>query len=112
MVTNVLLTGLIGFALAHTVPLVEGRTRDELRVLKLVLDDERRFGAFARGVANYARQSGVRRVSFRMQGEYADAYRQAIAMGMHVRWTDLRMSLDGSPGRPAGSGMALSNWEI
>ena len=37
---------------------------------------------------------------------------QMIAMGMQVRWTDLRMSLDGYPGRGVGGGMALSNWEI
>lgn len=102
---------LVGFALAHTAPLVEGRTRDELRVLKLVLADERRFSAFAKVIANHARQIGIRRVSFRMQGEYSDAYRQATAMGMQVRWTDLRMVLDGDVARPP-TGMALSNWEI
>lgn len=102
---------LVGFALAHTVPLVEGRTRDELRVLKLVLDDERRFTPFAKALASYARGAGIRRVSFRMQGEYSDAYRQAIALGMQVRWTDLRMSLEGAAARPVG-GMVLSNWEI
>src|SRR3954463_15206847 len=31
---------LVGFALCHTTPLVEGRSRDELRVLKLVLASE------------------------------------------------------------------------
>ena len=103
---------LVGFALAHTAPLVEGRTRDELRVLKLALDDESRFGPFARAIANHARHTGVRRVSFRMQAEYSDAYRQAIGMGMHVRWTDLRMSLEGFPDRRPDAGMALSNWEI
>jgi GNAT superfamily N-acetyltransferase len=102
---------LVGFALAHTAPLVEGRTRDELRVLKLVLADERRFSAFAKAIASHARQVGIRRVSFRMQGEYSDAYRQATAMGMQVRWTDLRMVLDGDVTR-APNGMALSNWEI
>jgi GNAT superfamily N-acetyltransferase len=105
---------LAGFALAHTAPLVEGRTRDELRVLKLVLTDERRFSGFAKAIANYARQTGVRRVSFRMQAEYSDAYRQAIAMGMQVRWTDLRMSLETEISQPRAErvGMALSNWEI
>jgi GNAT superfamily N-acetyltransferase len=104
---------LVGFALSHTAPLVEGRTRDELRVLKLVLADEGRFSEFAKAIANQARQTGVRRVSFRMQGEYSDAYRQAIAMGMHVRWTDLRMSLEGKATlRAKRSGLALSNWEI
>ena len=102
---------LVGFALAHTAPLVEGRTRDELRVLKLVLADEQRFGEFARAIANHSRQVGIRRVSFRMQGEYSDAYRQATAMGMQVRWTDLRMALANVPQAPA-VGMALSNWEI
>ena len=104
---------LVGFALAHTAPLVEGRTRDEVRVLKLVLADEKRFGAFAKAIANHTRQTGIRKVSFRMQAEYSAAYAQAIAMGMHVRWTDLRMSLgDGSVPRAQHAGMALSNWEI
>jgi hypothetical protein len=103
---------LVGFALTHAAPLVEGRTRDELRVLKLVLTDERQFTALARGVASYARQVGIRRVSFRMQAEYSDAYRQATAMGMSVRWTDLRMALDGYRDKPPATGMALSNWEI
>ena len=103
---------LVGFALAHTAPLVEGRTRDEQRILKLVLADETRFSAFAKAIANHTRQSGIRRVSFRMQAEYSNAYAQAIAMGMHVRWTDLRMSLGEVPSRHHGTGMALSNWEI
>jgi hypothetical protein len=103
---------LVGFALAHTAPLVEGRTKDELRVLKLALADEKRFGAFAKAIANHTRQTGIRRVSFRMQAEYSGAYSQAMAMGMHVRWTDLRMSLDGNPERATRPGMALSNWEI
>jgi GNAT superfamily N-acetyltransferase len=104
---------LIGFALAHTAPLVEGRTRDELRVLKLVVADEKHFGAFAKAIANHTRQTGIRKVSFRMQAEYSAAYAQAIALGMHVRWTDLRMSLgNGNVPRARHAGMALSNWEI
>ena len=103
---------LVGFALAHTAPLVEGRTRDELRVLKLVVEDERRFGEMARSIADFARKSGTRRVAFRMQGEYNDAFRQLIASGAHVRWSDLRMSLEEyREGRPE-QGMVLSNWEI
>src|SRR4051812_9806731 len=39
---------LVGFALAHTAPLVEGRAREELRVLKLVIDDESRFDDLVR----------------------------------------------------------------
>jgi hypothetical protein len=103
---------LIGFALAHTAPLVEGRTREELRVLKLALIDESRFGAFARAISGFSRDAAVRRVSFRMQGEYSVAYRAAIAMGMQVRWSDLRMTLDGFRDTLPSSGMILSNWEI
>ena len=103
---------LAGFALAHTAPLVEGRTRDELRVLKLVVDDERRFGNMARAIADFARRTGTRRVAFRMQGEYRDAFRQVIAGGAHVRWSDLRMSMDGYRERRPVEGMVLSNWEI
>jgi GNAT superfamily N-acetyltransferase len=101
-----------GFALAHTAPLVEGRSREELRVLKLVLEEERHFGVFARSIADFARRVGIRRVSFRMQGEYTDAYRQLIALGAHVRWSDLRMTLDGFRGSLPSRGIVLSNWEI
>jgi hypothetical protein len=103
---------LVAFALAHTAPLVEGRARDELRVLKLVLDDQRRFGDVARGIVDFARRAGTRRVAFRMQGEYGNAYRQLVGMGAHVRWSDLRMSLDGARERWPTEGMVLSNWEI
>jgi GNAT superfamily N-acetyltransferase len=103
---------LVGFALAHTAPLVEGRTREELRVLKLALEDEKRFGEFARAISGFSRDSAVRRVSFRMQGEYSGAYRAAISLGMQVRWSDLRMTLDGFRDTLPSSGMILSNWEI
>jgi GNAT superfamily N-acetyltransferase len=103
---------LAGFALAHTAPLVEGRTRDELRVLKLVLADERRFGSMAQALGDYAKRAGNRRVAIRMQGEYSDAFRQLVTMGAHVRWSDLRLSLDGYRERKPARGMVLSNWEI
>jgi GNAT superfamily N-acetyltransferase len=103
---------LAGFALAHTAPLVEGRTREELRVLKLVCLDESRFVELIRAVADFARRSGNRRVALRMQGEYANAYQRLIALGGHVRWTDLRMSLAGREERPPAAGLVLSNWEI
>lgn len=103
---------LAGFALAHTAPLVEGRSREELRVLKLVCHDESRFVDLLRAVTDYARRSGTRRVAVRMQGEYTAAYQRVIAMGGHVRWTDLRMSFTGREERPPTSGLVLSNWEI
>lgn len=101
-----------GFALCHTASLVEGRAREELRVLKLVL---RRVGDLDRmtaAVADFARRSGTRRVAIRVQGEYEDVYAQLIAAGGKVRWTDLRMALaDRAERRPAGA-VLLSNWEI
>jgi GNAT superfamily N-acetyltransferase len=101
-----------GYALAHTAPLVEGRAREELRVLKLVLDDESRFVDLVQSIADLARRSGTRRLALRMQGEYVAAYQRLIAMGGHVRWTDLRMSLSGFVERSPRDGLVLSNWEI
>jgi len=103
---------LIGFALAHTAPLVEGRAREELRVLKLVLDDDAHFVDLVRAVADYARRSGTRRVSFRLQGEYLAAYQRIISLGGHVRWTDLRMSLMDYEEKRPPAGLVISNWEI
>jgi len=101
-----------GFALAHTAPLVEGRTREELRVLKLVVEDETRFLDLVRAAADFARRSGTRRLALRLQGEYDHAYRQVIGLGGHVRWTDLRMAAAGHEERRPRQGMVLSNWEI
>jgi GNAT superfamily N-acetyltransferase len=103
---------LIGFALCHTAPLVEGRSRDELRVLKLVLRSTSDLDAMVRLLADYARRSGTRRVALRVQGEYVEAYQRLIALGARVRWTDLRMSLAGAPEPRAATGIVWSNWEV
>jgi GNAT superfamily N-acetyltransferase len=103
---------LVGFALAHTAPLVEGRAREELRVLKLVLEDESRFVDLVRAITDFARRSGTRRVALRLQGEFINAYHRVIALGGHVRWTDLRMSLADFAERRPDRGLVLSNWEI
>jgi len=103
---------LVAFALCHTAPLVEGRTREELRVLKLVVSDPAWFERASRALMDYARRSGTRRVAFRVQGEYVDAYARLVAMGARVRWTDLRMTLAGYPEPKAERGVVLSNWEI
>jgi GNAT superfamily N-acetyltransferase len=103
---------LVGFALAHTAPLVEGRAREELRVLKLVLADESRFADLVQAVADFARRSGTRRMALRLQGEFLSAYHRVIALGGHVRWTDLRMSLAEYEERRPEQGLVLSNWEI
>ncbi len=103
---------LVGFALCHTIPLVEGRLREELRVLKLALADQKYFAPMVSTLRDFARRSGTRRVAIRMQGDYAAAYRQLIELGGRVRWSDLRMSLAGYEERPPERGLVLSNWEI
>jgi len=101
-----------GFAICHTAPLVEGRVRDELRVLKLVGRTGSDVDELVTQLADYARRSGARRVAIRMQGDYADLYRQLIARGARVRWTDLRMTYNGFHEKLPESGIILSNWEI
>ena len=103
---------LAGFALCHTAPLVEGRAREELRVLKLVLARETSFDTMVRALCDYAKRSGTRRVAFRVQGEFPAVHRRLVALKARVRWTDLRMALDGYPEHPPRSGILLSNWEI
>jgi GNAT superfamily N-acetyltransferase len=101
-----------GFALYHDVPLVEGRGREELRVLKCVLADEERMVELARLVRMQARRSQTLRVAIRMHGEYGAAFAALIADGARVRWTDLRMVLGSAPEGAVSRGIALSNWEI
>lgn len=104
---------LVGFALCHTVPLVEGRAREELRVLKLALANEADIDVMLRTLADVARRSGTRRVAFRAQTEYTDAYQRLVANGGRVRWSDLRMTLSGHhESRAADGGLVWSNWEI
>jgi len=103
---------LSGFALCHTVPLVEGRAREETRVLKLVLSRQSDLPSAVTTLADFARRGGTRRVAFRFQTEYLDAYQQLIAMGGRVRWTDLRMSLAAYPEGKSRNGLVWSNWEI
>ena len=103
---------LVGFALCHTTPLVEGRSRDELRVLKLVLASEDLLDLALAGLRDFAKRSGTRRVALRVQGEYTAMYQRMIVMGARVRWTDLRMALSGYQESQPTRGALLSNWEI
>ena len=105
-------TAIAGYALCHTAPLVEGRVREELRVLKLVLARESDLEALILLLADYARRTGVRRVALRVQGAYLRAYERLIALGARVRWTDLRMTLSGADEPNPAGGMVLSNWEV
>lgn len=102
----------LGFALCHSAPLVEGRTRDELRVLKLVLSRQAHLPQMIGALTDLARRTGTRRVAIRLQGDYTEAYRTLMALGARVRWTDLRMSVFGWSELPPAEGMVLSNWEI
>lgn len=101
-----------GYALCHTAPLVSGRVREETRVLKLVLARSDDLPLAVRDLAEFARRSGTRRVAFRAQTDYAAAYRALITLGGRVRWTDLRMTLEGHAEPMAASGLVWSNWEI
>jgi hypothetical protein len=103
---------IVGYALCHTAPLVEGRVREETRVLKLVLGPDADLRAAVIGLADFARRNGTRRAAFRAQTEYLEAYRAFIAMGAHIRWTDLRMTLTDHPEPKAERGVVWSNWEI
>ena len=103
---------LAGFALCHSAPLVEGRVREELRVLKLAAASPEAVPALVTAVRDFARRSGTRRAAFRVQGEYTWLYRELLRRGGRVRWTDLRMTLDGYPEPRAAAGVLLSNWEI
>ena len=103
---------LVGFAVCHAAPLVEGRPRDELRVLKLVAIDDAAFAGVLTALGALARRSATGSVAIRMQGEHRAAFTQVIAAGGRVRWTDLRMTLDGYPQVMPARGIVLSNWEI
>ena len=103
---------LIGFALAHSAPLVEGRAREELRVLKLALADDARLDDLLISICDFARRSGTRRIALRLQSDFVSAYQRVITLGGHVRWSDLRMSLAGYEEKQPPRGLVLSNWEI
>jgi len=102
-----------GFAVYHTAPLVEGRMREELRVLKLVAASMDDMDTMLPQLADHAARSGTRQVALRVQGQFGDLYRRLMNMGARVRWTDLRMTYRGHPEPPlARAGVVLSNWEI
>jgi GNAT superfamily N-acetyltransferase len=101
-----------GFAIFHSVPLVEGRAREEMRVLKLVVERDEDLDELVRLLALAARRTGTRRLAIRAQGDYPDAYRRLVSLGARVRWTDLRMAEARHPEPVALSGAVFSNWEI
>lgn len=100
------------FVLWHSAPLADARARDELRVLKLAARNSAAFDAAIAATEAAAAQAGIRRVAFRCQTAYADAFRRLVDRGYRVRWTDLRMTYQGHGERHAASGVVFSNWEI
>jgi GNAT superfamily N-acetyltransferase len=100
------------FVLWHSVPLADTRMGDEVRVLKLAARSETAFDAAVAGVEAAAARLGIRRVAVRCQTRFTDAFRRLVERGYRVRWTDLRMTVDGYPEPHPGSGVLFSNWEI
>jgi len=104
---------IVSFAIFHSVPLVEGRATEEMRVLKIVARTEADFDHLVTQLCAHARAKAGRRVAIRVQGHYSDVYRRLMARGARVRWTDLRMSVhDFAESHPTAGGIVLSNWEI
>ncbi|MBX9929787.1 MAG: GNAT family N-acetyltransferase [Gemmatimonadaceae bacterium] len=101
-----------GFALYHSAPLVEGRARDELRVLKCALRDAAALDALVQALAAAAQHEHCQRAAVRVQEHFGWAFQALVARGARVRWTDLRMTLADAPERHPTAGLLLSNWEI
>lgn len=104
--------GLAGYALWHTASLAAERSTDELRVLKVAARDADAFERVVGAVEACAAHAGLRRVAIRCQSRFEGAFRALMARGYQVRWTDLRMHLEGYPERPVPEGVLFSNWEI
>ncbi|MBA3644807.1 MAG: GNAT family N-acetyltransferase [Gemmatimonadaceae bacterium] len=100
------------FAICHSVPLVQGRIREEVRVLKLVARTAADADELITQLCIYTRNTTAKRMAVRVQSEYDEVYRGLIQRGARVRWTDLRMSLSGFGEGTPESGIVLSNWEI
>jgi len=100
------------FAICHGIPLVQGRVREEIRVLKMMARTAADADELVTQLCIYTRGLAARRVALRVQSEYDELYRSLIQRGARVRWTDLRMSLAGFGENAPGSGIVLSNWEI
>jgi GNAT superfamily N-acetyltransferase len=101
------------FAVCHAAALAAGRGPEELRVLKLFAGSARAFLTLMACVESIAADAMLSRVAIRCQTGQRRAYRALVDRGYDVRWTDLRMTLDGRPERHVAMGEVLfSNWEI
>lgn len=102
-----------GFALWHSAPLTGDGQSNELRLLKVFADSAESFEQIVMISEQCAVDLGIPRVSIRCQTAYANAYLTLIRLGYSVRWTDLRMTLQGfAEARLASGEVLFSNWEI
>lgn len=102
-----------GFAVWHSAPLVENRPAEELRLLKLFADGLDVFDKLLNGLECCAAGRGLDRLAVRCQTEFSGAYVELVRRGYRVRWTDLRMTLEGFPsGGVQADQVLFSNWEI
>ncbi len=101
-----------GFALCHAAPLAEGGGRDEARVLKVAATDLPALEEVVSAASAWASRLAIRRLAVRCQTAYGAAYRALIGQAFRVRWSDLRMTMEGFPERHAEPGVLWSNWEI
>ena len=104
--------GLDALVLWHSAPLAEGRAKEELRILKLAASDERALAAGLAATEAAAARAGIRRVAIRCQTRFEATFRYLVDRGYRVRWTDLRMTLDGYAEPQPSAGVVFSNWEI
>ena len=101
------------FALWHSASLADGRSSEELRVLKVVASDQGALQELLGAVQQAASQERLKRVALRCQTAFAAAYGGLVSEGWRTHWTDLRMTLEGAPERVVpGPGVVWSNWEI
>ena len=90
----------------------KGRTKDEVRVLKMVARTMDAFERLLEALQGTAAAERVGRIAVRCQADYAEAYLRLIGAGYRVHWTDLRMILHGFAQVRPRQGVVLSNWEI
>jgi GNAT superfamily N-acetyltransferase len=100
------------FAVWHAAALADGRSREDVRVLKVVAESLDDFEAVLEAVSGAAASERVQRIAIRCQTAQAAAYRRLVDRGYEAFWTDLRMTLDGYPEPAPGPGVIFSNWEI
>jgi GNAT superfamily N-acetyltransferase len=103
---------LAAFVLCHDAPLADGGGRDEVRALKIAAADDEVLLEVLQAAAAWAHRAAARRLAVRCQTAYPVAYRALVSRGFRVRWTDLRMTMEGFPECVPRRGVVWSNWEI